>query len=177
MAGLSELYQLVARVVTSMRRAPTFGTVSGVAGGAAQLGTEHPDEAVPALFLQQYGFASAPPDGSPAGAVYVGGQTYGALIVATGHATFSVPLEAGEVALYHPSGAIVHLTKDGDVVLSPAAARHVLLGGPAASHPAVLGDLLRTLYNSMTVPSPFGPLGPPLQPMTEVQLSTPVKVA
>lgn len=55
------------------------------------------------------------------------------------------------------------------------AAVEVDLGATTASHPLVLGDVFQLLYNTLTVPSPFGPLGPPLVQMGAAQLSAKVK--
>lgn len=162
---IQEIQAIVARMVRSMRRPATLGTVAGASGKQAQLTTENAAETVPARFMQQYGFASRPPSGSPAAAVYRGGQTSGALVIATGHSSYTVALEDGEVALYHPTGSRVHMDEDGNVILIPATGKKVLEGSAAAAHPAVLGDLQKKLDQAAAdilatavIPSGVGPL-------------------
>lgn len=78
----------------------------------------------------------------------------------------------------------------GEITLSVAALKKLLLGDASAAQAAVLGDLFRVLFNAHThsagtltdpVPMPghaiTGITGTPVTPMTTAELSTKVKVA
>ena len=83
------------------------------------------------------------------------------------------------------NGVSITLADTGTVTISGAtikieATRGIELGAPSATAPAVLGDALMTLFNAHThtlVPPTSVPTTPPVLPMTQLQLSTKVKVA
>lgn len=67
--------------------------------------------------MQQYGYASAPPEGAQLVVIPIGGKTAHGIIIATEHATYRMKgLESGEVALYDDLGQSVHLTRAGMVL-------------------------------------------------------------
>lgn len=63
----------------------------------------------------EYGFASCPPDGAEAVALFLGGRRSGPVIIATGHRASRLKgLQSGEAALYNGvSGKHVKLRQDG----------------------------------------------------------------
>ncbi|HNH49569.1 MAG TPA: phage baseplate assembly protein V [Myxococcota bacterium] len=77
---------------------------------------------------QHYGFASAPPVGCEVVAVPVGGSSAHLIIVGElARGQRPTDLENGEVALYHPGGARVHLKADGSVEVTTQAGGSVVL--------------------------------------------------
>jgi hypothetical protein len=182
---MTAIRAMVIGLVERMRRPASLGTLSGASGSDATLQTEDEDEKLPARLVQHYGFASRPPDGTSGVAVFQGGRSSGALVVAT-DAAGAPELEEGESVLYASNGARVLVTKDGDLVLTPAAGRKVLLGGSSAEQNVVLGtDLLAWLQAHVVALNahthslggwPTTPPTPPIEPPTEVLLSSVVEV-
>lgn len=63
--------------------------------------------------FQQFGFSSAPPDGTHLVVLPLGGRTSAAVVVATEHGSYRLKLNAkGEVILYNQWGDFVHMTQD-----------------------------------------------------------------
>lgn len=74
--------------------------------------------------MQHYGFTSAPPAGTMAIILPVGGKTAHGVAIATEHGTYRLKaLDGGEVAIYDDQGQKVHLTRDGIVVHSDKTVR------------------------------------------------------
>lgn len=66
--------------------------------------------------LQQFGFTSAPPDGTQLILIPLGGRTSAAVVVATEHGTYRFKVDAqGEVALYNQWGDVIHLKQDRSI--------------------------------------------------------------
>lgn len=96
--------------------------------------------------FQPYGLSSVPLAGAEAVVVFPGGDRGHPLVVAVDDRRHRpTGLEAGEVAVYNNAGAQVLLTKDGDIVVTPAPGRHVLLGSEAATAAAALATELADL--------------------------------
>lgn len=67
---------------------------------------------------QHFGFTSAPPKGSRALVVCVGGNTDHSVVVATENGSFRVKdLKSGESCLYDAKGSKIHLKDDGSIEL------------------------------------------------------------
>lgn len=90
-----------------------------------------------------------------------------------------------QVVVETPQGSVRIALDDGGTVTVSAGtvkveSRHIELGAPAASEPAVLGNALMALFNAHThtlaLPVPI-PTTPPITPMTPLQLSQNVTVA
>lgn len=108
--------------------------------------------------FQDYGFTSVPVEGAEAVVVFPGGDRGHPIVIAVdGSGDRPTGLEPGEVAVYNNTGAKIVMTKDGDIVCTPASGRHVLLGGDAAADPPALKSDLQTLYNAIStaIPSPL----------------------
>jgi phage baseplate assembly protein V len=86
--------------------------------------------------FQQYGFTSAPPDGTQCIVLPLGGKTSHGVIVATEHGSFRIKgLARGEAAIYNSRGDFVHLKADGTMevscaTLSVSASDQVILDSP-----------------------------------------------
>ena len=87
-------------------------------------------------------------------------------------------LEKGEVAIFSKFGQVVRLTKDGDVVVVPAAGRKVLIGSATGTDPVVLKSELNSLLstvrawlNSHTHPTPSGASSAPTTAMATMSVS------
>jgi len=164
----AQLRSFVVAIVARMRRPAALGAVAEATGTSCTVQSEDEDELLRGRLLQQYGFASRPPAGSPAVVVFRGGSSAGSLVVATGAASYTVALADGEVALYHPSGAQVLLDRDGNVTLQAAPGAEVRLGS-GATEAVVCGDSLLGWLNETLIPwlnahtNPEG--GPPPTPL------------
>lgn len=79
--------------------------------------------------FQQFGFTSAPPDGTQLIVIPLGGRTSAAVVVATEHGAYRFHLDAkGEAALYNQWGDVVHLRQDRTIHM--VAATQVLIDAP-----------------------------------------------
>lgn len=120
--------------------------------------------------FQQYGFSSSPLPGAEVVAICPNGDRAHPLVVASGdrrHRPTGKP--GGHVCLYHHTGAIVEFTETGDVVVTPAPGRQILLGSDGATEPLVtrsefmahLHPVAGVTAGAVTVPS-----GTPTAPIT-----------
>ncbi|MDO8654184.1 MAG: phage baseplate assembly protein V [Undibacterium sp.] len=67
--------------------------------------------------MQHYGYTSAPPAGTQAVVIPLGGKTAHGIIIATEHTSYRLKaLKTGEVAIYDDLGQSVHLTRTGIVI-------------------------------------------------------------
>jgi phage baseplate assembly protein V len=67
--------------------------------------------------MQHYGYTSAPPAGTQAVVIPLGGKTAHGIIIATEHTSYRMKaLKTGEVAIYDNLGQSVYLTRTGIVV-------------------------------------------------------------
>jgi phage baseplate assembly protein V len=93
--------------------------------------------------VQQFGFTSAPPDGSLLIVLPLGGRTSASVVVATEHGAYRFRVDnQGESALYSQWGDVVHLRKDRSIRV--AAALKVVIDSPLAEFAgdvAVVGNL------------------------------------
>ncbi len=133
-----------------------------VEGWGSEAGEE--EGSYTARIFQHYGFWSHVPEGAEAVVVAVNGGSANGAVVATELPGTKPSLEKGEVAIFSKFGQVVKLTKDGDVVVVPAAGRKVLLGSATGTDPVVLKSELnsvlstvRTWLNSHTHSVPAGP--------------------
>lgn len=146
-------------------------------------------EAQPGLeLMQHFGFTSAPPDGTQAIVVPLGGRTSASVIVATEHAQHRFVLnERGEVAIYTNDGTWIHLKRSGQVHVKSAArvliecpltetTGDLVVGGDVTAAGNIKdmaqGDgktmaMMRATYNGHTHPEngASGPTGQPNQAM------------
>lgn len=98
-----------------------------------------------------YGFSSVPLVGAEAVALFPGGDRGHPLVVAVSdrrHRPTGKP--GGHVCVYHHTGAIIEFTETGDVAVTPAPGRQVLLGSASASDPPALTSELATLKSAIT---------------------------
>lgn len=94
--------------------------------------------------LEPYGFTSAPPAGAEGLALQVGGDAAHHVVLALGSRTVRLQaLATGEVAMYSQEGQSILLKVNGDVVVTPKAGRHILLGGDGATAAVALATLVQ----------------------------------
>lgn len=121
--NISVIDERIRRILAAVRRSfrgkiNTVNTAGGVqTAQLAGLATE----TLPGVELfQHYGFTSAPPAGTAAVVIPIGGKTSHSIIVATEHSAYRLQgLENGEVAIYTDEGASIVL-KRGKVIEASA---------------------------------------------------------
>lgn len=107
------------------------GLQIGVLKGETIEGAEH---------FQPYGFSSVPLAGAEGIALFPNGDRGHPLVVAVADRRYRpTGGEAGDVTMYHHTGAKVTFTTAGDVVAEPASGRAVLLGSDGAIDGAIKG--------------------------------------
>lgn len=101
--------------------------------------------------MQQFGFTSAPPEGTQLIVLPLGGRTSAAVVVATEHGAYRFKVShQGEAALYNQWGDVIHLKQDRSIrvvaalkvtVESPLAefSGDVTVGGTLTAQVDVLG--------------------------------------
>lgn len=71
--------------------------------------------------MQQFGFTSAPPEGTQLVLIPLGGRTSAAVVVATEHGAYRFKVDnQGEAALYNQWGDVVHLKQDRSMRVAAA---------------------------------------------------------
>lgn len=66
--------------------------------------------------MQQFGFTSAPPEGTQLILIPLGGRTSAGVVVATEHGSYRFKVDAqGEAALYNQWGDLIHLKQDRSI--------------------------------------------------------------
>jgi phage baseplate assembly protein V len=139
------------------------GTVTGVSDGSTlqtlQLGVLADETVDDGERFQSYGFSSVPLSGAEAVIVFPGGNRDHPLVIAVDDRRHRpTGLEAGEVAVYNSAGARILLTKDGDVVVSAASGRKVMVDdGAGGTEPLIT----KSQFDAHTHPTGVGPSGPP----------------
>lgn len=111
--------------------------------------------------FQPYGFSSVPLAGAEGVVVHPGGDGGHAIAVVVDDRRYRpTGKPGGHVCIYHRTGAIVEFSEEGDIVATPAAGRHALLGGASASDPPALSselaDLKIRIANWTPVPNDGG---------------------
>lgn len=100
-----------------------------------------------------YGLAAHPPAGSEAIVGVPDGDSGQAVVLTAQHRKHRPrDLKEGEVGLHYLGEIKIFLDKDGEV--------HV--GAREGAEQAVLGESLKAWLEAMTVPTPFGPSGTPI---------------
>lgn len=109
--------------------------------------------------FQPYGFSSVPPAGAEAVALFPNGdRSHPLVIVASDRATRPTGQDSGEVSIYHPDGARIHLLANGDVQIDCASGGRVLVSdGSGGSEPLIT----KSQYDAHTHPTGVGPSGVP----------------
>lgn len=96
--------------------------------------------------FQPYGFSSVPLAGAEHVTLFPNGDRSHPLVIAVADRRYRpTGGEPGEVTVYNHTGATVTITKDGDIVATPASGRKVLLGSESASLPPALAAELSDL--------------------------------
>jgi hypothetical protein len=65
------------------------------------------------------------------------------------------------IKVTHHSGAEIQINNSGDIIITPASGRDVLLGGSGATEGVPLGSLLKTWLDGHIHPTGVGPTGVP----------------
>lgn len=145
--GMDALWRAVdRRVHTQIRRIgqPLRGVLTRVtASGQAllvQLAGRAGEVETDLETAELYGLTSAPPVGTEAIAIPIGGSSGHLVVVGQiDRAHRPTDLEGGEVALYNAAGASVRLKADGSVEVTPAEGQRLVLAG-GGSPAARVGD-------------------------------------
>lgn len=158
-AMLSQIEQLLDPIRTQVANVVARAVVSRVDDSKmlqnAQIGALDSEELDDCERFQQYGFSSVPIAGAEAVAVFPSGDRGHPLIVAVDDRRYRVSgLEAGEVAIYNNTGAKVVITKDGDIVATPASGRTIKLGSSTSSDPVALKSELDALKTAIAAWTP-----------------------
>ena len=104
---------------------------------------------------QPYGFSSVPLAGAEAVVVFPNGYRSHPLAVVVSDRRYRPTAgQPGEVTVYNNTGAKVVITKDGDIVATPASGRHVKLGSAAATVAAALASELADLKSRINLWAP-----------------------
>lgn len=117
--NISVIDERIRRLLGAIRRSfrgkiNTVNTTGGVQ--TAQLTGLAPETLPGVELFQHYGFTSAPPAGTAAVVIPIGGKTSHSIIVATEHSAYRLQgLENGEVAIYTDEGASIVL-KRGKII-------------------------------------------------------------
>ncbi len=109
--------------------------------------------------FQPYGFSSVPPKGAEAVVLFPNGdRSHPLVIVVSDRNTRPTGQADGEVSMYHPGGARVHLLANGDVQIDCAPGGQVLVSdGAGGAEPLVT----KSQYDAHTHPTGVGPSGVP----------------
>ena len=110
-------------------------------GGAALGDVEH---------LEPFGFTSAPPKGSEAIVLSLGGNTSHSLVLLCGHRRYKMQIAEGEAALYNQHGDFVHIKDNREIEVESAV--KVSLNAPKTECTGDLNVLGKTtLQDTLTV--------------------------
>jgi phage baseplate assembly protein V len=160
---LRQFDRLLSPLRTKMANMIARGVVKGVGDGSTlqrlQLGVLSDETVDDGERFQSYGFSSVPLSGAEAVVVFPGGNRDHPLVIAVDDRRHRpTGLEAGEVAVYTSAGARILLTKDGDIVVSAAAGRKVMVDdGAGGTEPLIT----KSQFAAHTHPTGVGPSGPP----------------
>ena len=141
---------IVRRLAVGVTSASNFWQLVGFDGAYGESETLDEVEA-----FQGVGFVARPKPGSSAEAVVVcvGGESGHPVIVATRDKATEIQVEADETAIYNSTGAVVRITKDGDIVVRCKAGRTVSIDDGSGAVPLATKadvDALRTTFNLHT---------------------------
>jgi phage baseplate assembly protein V len=140
------LRPLQVRLANSIARAVVQLVDDGTRMQLVQLGVLPGEDVGDGEHFQAYGFSSVPLPGAEAVVLFPNGDRGHPLVVAIAdrrhRPTGGAP---GEVVVYNDTGARIDITEDGDIVLTPAPGRRVLLGSSSSSDPPALKTDLNTL--------------------------------
>lgn len=116
------------------------------------------DEVIPdGEHFQPYGFTSVPLAGAEGVALFPSGDRAHPLVVVVSDRRYlPTGADPGTVTVYNHTGASITITKDGDIVATPAPGRKILAGGADASVPPALSSELADLKSRIAawVPVP-----------------------
>lgn len=130
-----------------MVRRVVVDAITSDAGDTARFRGSHVGEApTDGEHLQQYGFASSPPGGGEG--IYF--KSLG-VTICVDHRTGRPAIAAGEVAVWHKSGAMIVFREDGSIVALPKTGKKVELGGePGAQAVARVTDTVGSAAGMVT---------------------------
>jgi phage baseplate assembly protein V len=140
------LRPLQVRLANSIARAVVQLVDDSTKQQLVQLGVLAGEDVGDGEHFQAYGFSSVPLPGAEAVVLFPNGDRGHPLVVAIAdrrhRPTGGAP---GEVVVYNDTGARIDITKDGDIVLTPAPGRRVRLGSATSSDPPALKTDLNAL--------------------------------
>lgn len=158
------------RVATMLARALIKGITDTSKLQTLQLQVRADQDRDDAERFQQFGFTSVPDDDCEAIVIFIGSGDHPIVIATDDRRYRPTGLSKGEVALYTKDhGKRVYCKEDGDVHLgaddeSLPDANRVALSGATKDELDALRTALNnfvTTFNTMTLPSGMGPVGPP----------------
>lgn len=141
------LRPLATRVANSGARAVLLAVDDGSKMQLVQLEVLEGEVIGDAEHVQPYGFSSVPLAGADTAAVIFPNGDRGHPLVVTIADRRYRPTggEPGEVTVYNHTGAKIVITKDGDIVATPAPGRKILAGSASAATPPALSSELADL--------------------------------
>lgn len=138
-----QLSNMISRVTVQV-------TDDGGGGQSLQVGAHQGEDIENAEHVHPYGFTSHPLPGAEGVDIFPGGDRGHPLIVAIGDRRYRPSGKpAGHVAIYHYTGAIIEFSELGDVVVTPAPGRDVLLGSDAATDRVARASDLQALADEI----------------------------
>jgi phage gp45-like len=152
------LRPLSTRVANLVARATVQRVDDGTSLQKLQVGVLKGEDVDDGERFQQYGFSSTPLAGSEAVVLFPNGDRAHPLVVAVDDRRYRpTGGDPGDVNVFHHTGARILINQDGDIVVTPATGRHVLLGSDAAADPPALKSDLDTLKSAISA-APIAPL-------------------
>jgi phage baseplate assembly protein V len=140
------LRPLAVRIANSIARATVQLADDSKKLQLLQLGVLAGETIDKAEHFQSYGFSSVPLAGAEAVVIFPNGDRSHPLVVGVSDRRYRiVGSQPGEVTVYNNTGASMTMTKDGDIVVTPAPGRSIKLGDAAASAGAALLSELSSL--------------------------------
>lgn len=142
------------RIANSIARAVVQVVDDNTKQQLLQIGVLAGEDIDEAERFQEYGFSSVPLAGAEAVVLFPNGDRAHPLVVAVDDRRYRVTgLQRGEVAVYSKFGALIKLTKDGDIEVVPAPGGEVRIGGAGVSDPVARAsdlDAIKAAINAGT---------------------------
>lgn len=150
---------LSVRIANAIARAVVQGVNDGTKLQSVQLGVLDGETIDDGERFQQYGFTSVPIAGAEAVVLFPNGDRGHPLVVAVDDRRYRPNgWEPGEVGVYNFAGAVVKLTKDGNVIISAAPGCTVTVDdGSGLAEPLIT----KTQFDTHVHPTAVGPSAVP----------------
>lgn len=136
--SLRQLEHVIRPIASRLRNIVAKGVVQLVNDArklqVMQLGVQADEDVPDCQHHQAYGFSSVPLPGAEAVVLFPSGDRERPLVVAVSDRRYRPRSgQPGEVTVYNNTGAKITMTKDGDIVVEPAAGREMLVRAPSGT--------------------------------------------